>query len=233
MRINLKIMLAIFLIILAAGVVGYNIDFLSGSSGRRTVEADPGESVDPWIDEEPENREAPPPGRPDIPDGNYFSWSGSSPREEVFLPDGGAPVQDSRRPAGGSYLGEEWKNRFWARLLAAYESRREAGRLKDPVGPESGNDESPVSHQEDRQENLFRSQAEKLRILGILYDKNKAAVLMDSGIYWTGDRLPGLEFIVADIGEDQVVFSSTVSGEIAVSPLEPDRNRPPANQKQP
>ena len=223
MRINLKIMLAIFLIILAAGVVGYNVHFLSGNSGRRTVEAYPGESDDPCIDEEPEN--------PDIPDGTYFSWTNSSHREGAFLPDGGAPVQDSRSPADGSYLGEEWKNSFWARLLAAYASRSEAGHREDPVGPKSRIDKTPVSHQDVRKENLFRSQAEKLRVLGILYDKNKAAVLMDDGIYRSGDRLPGLDIVVADIEEDQVVFSSTVSGETVVSPLEPDRNRPPANQK--
>lgn len=225
---NLKIILALLLIVAAAGIVTYDIQFFGADEGDASLTEEFVEEPSSFDEEDaaafPHQEKLP------VPILRY-------PREAAAELSRGDPPELAE--AADRPLGREWENTLWHELLEAYAERNSA---EPPAQmPPSDPDPAPVDVDPVLKEALEKAAEAKadaslkrrlgpLKVQGILCGKTGATALINGRIYRTGDLLPeDADIRVAAIGKKYVVFRFEGNGFTAVKHLEPlgSTYRPP------
>jgi hypothetical protein len=235
MRVNLKILLAVFLVVIAAGVVVYNVQYFAGSdSGASALDVLEYQDDPAGEEEEGYSMDGVPEGSGIPMDAVHRLLNGASGEGET--PQG--PRRAGRESGEASReisLGDEWRDSVWNQLLASFARRGGAGSKEDPLDPDletTAPPRPPLETTMVHEPNRFKAQVDTLRVRGILYGDRLSAALINDGIYHSGDLIPGLDIAVAEIGRDHVLFRSTGSGETATKHLQP-RCGPPSGWPDP
>jgi hypothetical protein len=206
MQMNMKILIAAALIIMACGVVGYNVQFLS-ERWKGDAETAPGDEA-VWEEEIDAPFEVVERVNP------FEAGTGAEPRTE------GAP------------LGREWDNSLWQKLLDDYANKEAsdgADQGKEAQSKEPLMIEIPVEGMTNNRVERFQDVLKGLKVTGILHGKGASSALINDGIYRVGDQVPGRRFVVAEIGKEFVLFRSLDHGGTVMKPLEP-RGRKRGNE---
>ena len=196
MHVKGKVFLAIFLVIAAAGVTAYDVDFLSKRSPAEAPEregaAPPEEEVSaspfavpalPSARAEAEGVSVPPsdaPGGAEGTEGEPFSGGGEGASGKT-----------------GPLLGEAWSGSVWERLLERFQASGGAAPGASPAA-------APFPSGPDGPE----AAAPALRVQGILRCGEGGAVLIDGEVYREGEAIPGTGLEVASVEKGYVVLRS-------------------------
>lgn len=203
MNANMKITIAVLLIICAAGVVGVNTYRVIGSGPE---DASPAE--EPFFDlREPAPMEA---------NATRAPWKDDAPRTTTF--DGRSAPEAARE----SPLGDAWNGTVWEQLIQSYikqseetgAASRNATVTARPLTEENDLYSSSTDFPGPRQiaapvsasvRDAF-AETDHYTLRGILYSSAGSSALIDGWIFHPGDTLPGGKVRITAITRDQVLL---------------------------
>lgn len=226
---NLKIGLALLLIVAAAGIVVYDIQFFGAEEAEKGDASLPEKFVEePSSSGEEDAAAFPYQEKLPLPILRY-------PREAAAELSRGDPTELAE--AADRPLGREWENTLWHELLEAYaEKTTSQPRVEVPPTEPEPPPVDPVLEEalakaaEAEADASLKRRLGPLKVQGILCGTTGATALINGRIYRTGDLLPeDADIRVAAIGKKYVVFRFEGNGLTAVKHLAPlgSTYRPP------
>ncbi len=246
MKANLKVALAVMVVMLAAGVVAYDTKFLlsgseTGVSGDDGLAADePYDSSaetspeDAW--EEEENTGSTGEHSQVISELLSGGPSNKPPdsRENRALSgvDGGTAAGHGSEDA---LLGKEWEGTVWKDLVASFMEGNRGnmpGNTAAGHGTAKGEDGScetadtadkpdAPEQMDELVKTISKSPVENLRVQGIIFGKNSSSALVNGMILQAGDYLNSGKIVLSTIEEKRLIFTSTETGRTWTRHLEP------------
>jgi len=246
MHLNLKIIIAVFLILMALGVVGYNVKFfVLDDEGAQpdensfempaTIEDCSFENVN-LSDEEDGSSQVKPSGLHSmmLEKNNIHR---NAPTEVENLDKVSDTISQNSAHENFS-LGEEWKNTPWNKLVTAYIE-------KEMIQPRDKTSEStevkvieekiqkapPKKSCSKEEKEALKKCLESIRVKGIVVGKSSVSALINDYILHRGDYLPNMDLTILEIKKDHIRFRSEITGATLIKFIEPMGTEFPALQE--